>query len=302
MYIKLQERIKCDRLGTHLLSYVAQIIIATINDFYIFTPHENMNFQNTIFVQSLFYYIKLHNAALESRGVEVGGEIIIGYNQGMNHICGYATQLAGASIPEYFRAHIWPKIEDEFERLADVFGYSAVAQLGETIVCHLRLDDVAGRNIHPMWKCVKHYADLMNAGAETPIEEIFDDLGLKHNCQGTMPAEVVEEEIETALKRWEGAAAPQAPKPNVFIVTSPISKPDECLLNKYTILKNEDPALDLYIMCMSRYFIGSRSTYAICAIMWGAEKMVARMPRWGHLTCCGVGTKFCADVRIEEFY
>jgi hypothetical protein len=275
-------------------SYVAQIIIATINDFYIFAPHENMNYQNTIFVQSLFYYIKLHNAALESRSVAVGGEIIIGYNQGMNHICGYATQLAGASIPEYFRAHIWPKIAGEFERLADAAGYTAAAPAGDTIVCHLRLDDVAGRNMHPMWKCVKHYADLMNAGAETPIEEIFDDLGLKHNCQGTIPAEIVEEEIAAALKRCA--------EYKVFIVTSPISKPDECLTNKYTILKNNDAALDLYILCKSRYFIGSRSTYAICAIMWGAEKMVARMPRWGHLTCCGVGTKYCTDARIEEFY
>jgi hypothetical protein len=298
MYIQLRDRIKCDRLGTHLLYYVAQIIVATVNNIYIFLPENRQLFcTDNIFAESLFYYINLHNAALESRGIELGGEIIIEYGNGMNHICGSATQTAGCSIPEYFRAHIWPKIAGEFERLAAAAGYTAAAaaQLGDdSIVCHLRLDDIAGRNIHPMTLCVKHYRELMNAGKETPIENFFDDLGCRHNCQGIMPTEVVEEEIAAALKRWA--------EYKVFIVTSPVSTPDESLANKYTILKHEDPALDLYIMCKSRVFIGSRSTYAICAIMWGEEKMVARMPRWGHLTCCGVGTKYCADARIEEFY
>lgn len=295
MYTLLRHRTTCDRLGTHLLCYVSQIIICMIKEIYIFLPEGNVNHSNSIFAKSLFYFMDLHNKKLMAKHIPMGERTEIGQIHDMNWIMGHVVQLCGKSIPEYFRQHIWPEISDEFYNLARTSNYPHSNFLenirwNENIVCHLRLDDIVGRGDYRMWICVNHYRKLLEEGKETPIKDFFDDYLQRHNCQRELPDNIIEEQIS------RGQIIGSTDK--VTLVMSPKSR----TTLPYSSIANTDESLDLYMMCMSQYFIGSRSTYSICAILWGEEKKWCSFPRWGHLTCTGIGTKFCKLKNLEEFY
>jgi hypothetical protein len=296
MYTELRDRIKCDRLGTHLLCYVAQIIICVKSEIYLFLPQRKLNHDESIFLKSLYYFISNHNSRLRDREIELGESTDVGSTNDMNWIMGRAVQCAQKSIPEFFRETIWPEISAEFFRLAAEMNYPLPAVLKEInwhnkIVCHLRLDDIVGRGDYRMWKCVEHYRQLLESGAETPIEDIFDEDDQRHNCQRELPDVIVEEQL------WRAMSISGKKTEDIVLIMSPNSKTEL----PYKSISNPDESLDLYMMCMSEHFIGSRSTYAICAYLWGCDKW-ATYPRWGHLTCTGVGTNFCALKNLDEFY
>jgi hypothetical protein len=272
------------RLGANILNYISQIVYAHKNNYYIKYDKNFLRFKNSIFIKSLFSYVDNYNLhLLENYDIDryfIDSEELNLQKINIDtvhfvHIISMTTMNISSDIISYFKKHIFPNIEEEFEKLATIMNYTTL-DVSKKIVVHLRLDDVRNVRDYDGSICSNYYADRINNGQSCFHTNLYDGL---YNQQAPLSKEKLMDQITTAQKKY--------PDYKVVLVTNP----GETVDLPFQIIQNDDPNFDLYLLCKSEVLILSRSTFTLASLFFGRQKEVY-IPLWGHAVCLGIYTKY----------
>lgn len=272
------------RLGANILNYISQIVYAHKNNYYIKYDKNFLRFKNSIFIKSLFSYVDNYNLnLLENYDIDryfIDSEELNLQKINIDtvhfvHIISMTTMNISSDIISYFKKHIFPNIEEEFEKLATIMNYTTL-DVSKKILVHLRLDDVRNVRDYDGSICSNYYADRINNGQSCFHTNLYDGL---YNQQAPLSKEKLMDQITTAQKKY--------PDYKVVLVTNP----GETVDLPFQIIQNDDPNFDLYLLCKSEVLILSRSTFTLASLFFGRQKEVY-IPLWGHAVCLGIYTKY----------
>lgn len=272
------------RLGANILNYISQIVYAHKNNYYIKYDKNFLRFKNSIFIKSLFSYVDNYNLnLLENYDIDryfIDSEELNLQKINIDtvhfvHIVSMTTMNISSDIISYFKKHIFPNIEEEFEKLATIMNYTTL-DVSKKILVHLRLDDVRNVRDYDGSICSNYYADRINNGQSCFHSNLYDGL---YNQQAPLSKEKLMDQITTAQKKY--------PDYKVVLVTNP----GETVDLPFQIIQNDDPNFDLYLLCKSEVLILSRSTFTLASLFFGRQKEVY-IPLWGHAVCLGIYTKY----------
>lgn len=300
MYIELLGR--GDRLGANITCFIAQIIYAVHNNIYIyydrkfinsgdnvtFAPY-NQNYNNSIFINTLFDFIDIHNSKLS----------IEDEKENANFFSIYFFELISKTLLNikkdhftYFKEKIYPEIKDIFLNKAKQNGYidNIPFNPNKTILVHLRLDDVKNRPDYDGRICCNHFNNYINNDIITD-DKVNREITSIHpycNFQAPLSKIKIQNEINIALEK--------NPDYEVIIVTSNNENvtefPYKCI--------STDENFDLFLLCNAEVVILSRSTFALSCLYFGIAKEIY-LPMWGHISCFGLTTKY-DNTSINYFY
>ena len=271
MYIVLFDR--DDRLGAHIINYISQIIYAHANNYYIMFINNDSSkyrFANSKFVVCLFNYINEYNKRFSDYDKH---QLCIPNASDYISVTSFVTMAVKSDLISYFRDNIYNEIADNFISLTKE--YSIPFDIDKTILVHLRLDDRAHCNDYDGSFCSNYYKQKINNN-EACCCEFYDSC----NNQAPLNKEKLEYQINKAREKY--------PDYKVILLTSPSS--DTSFLD-YRVIKNADTDYDLFLLCVCKVVILSRSTYSLSSLMFSTKKD-CYMPLWGHFVCCGLDTKY----------
>jgi len=175
---------------------------------------------------------------------------------------------------------------DEFALLKK---YSITYNPRETILVHLRLDDVNfdNRIDYDGSYSFNYYADKINNNNFNYDDETqnYYNVGITentnlYNAQAPLDDYKLNNIINNIKDRY--------PTYQVLIVTSPIGN----VTLPYNIIRSDDPSLDLFYLCNCDFVILSRSTFALSSLYFNRAKEVW-IPTWGYVSSIGLKTKYC---------
>lgn len=292
MYIELLGR--GDRLGANITCFIAQIIYAFHNKLFIkynrnyiesgdnvyFVPY-NQEYNNSIFIKTLFDYIDIHNSNIEFNNTmkkdnmfsihffEIISKILLTIKQ--DHF-------------SYFKEKIYPNIKNIFDNYSKKNGYFDNIPFNpkKTILVHLRLDDRRYATDYDGYICAEYFNNVIN---NDKIADNETDRQVKSfypicNTQAPLSKNKLQNQINIALQK--------NPDFEVIIVTTPNENTSEF---PYRYIQSNDESLDLFYLCNSEVVILSRSTYALSCLYFGIAKDVY-LPIWGHSSCFGLTNKY----------
>ena len=282
-YIIMQNRGGGDRLGAQITWYICQLIYAHYNNYYI--EYNEELYPDSIFMLALKKYIDEHNKN------KTKGELIIFIES--DNWCKLNSQIVikiKSDLINYFKKHLFKirKILDEYALLKK---YSIKFNPKETILIHLRLDDVNfdNRIDYNGSYSLNYYANKVNNSNFDYNDEtqcylnnnITRDHNL-YNCQAPMSDYKIEDIINKIKIKY--------PHKNykVLIVTSPIGNVS---LN-YPIIRSSDPSLDLFYLCNCKIVVLSRSTFALASLYFSNDTEFW-IPTWGYVSSIGLQTNYC---------
>jgi len=294
MFIELLGR--GDRLGANITCFIAQILYAFHNKIYIkynrnhiesgdnvrFIPY-NQNYNNSIFIKSLFDFIDIHNKSLKELHInlqikdnmfsihffEIISKILLSINQ--DHF-------------SYFKENVFPSIKVIFNNYAKDNGYSKKISFDpkKTILVHLRLDDTRHSTDYDGRVCANHFNNFINNNqiATNEIDRQIKSIYPICNFQSPLSSHKIQMQIDDALSK--------NPDFEVILVTSPNENTSDF---PYKCLQSNDESLDLFYLCNSEVVILSRSTFALSCLYFGIATQVY-LPIWGHTSCFGLTNKY----------
>lgn len=283
MHIVLFDR--NDRLGGNLLIYIAQVIFAHKNRYFITFKderRENYKYHNTIFVSLVFKYIDHYNETLHQEGIIDDGTLYRFKDPAdFINIVSIVVQNIESDLISYFQTHIFPHIHSEFETITNNFAEKITFDINKTILVHLRLDDVSNLSDYNGATCSNYYKSKMFKKEKCVMEFYGIEYGDWANCQAPLSKEKITRIINQARAKY--------PDHKVILLTSPNS--DTSFLN-YDVIKNDDPSFDLFLLAKSSVSIFSRSIFALSTLLLNDihNKKQIYIPLWGHFVCCGLDT------------
>jgi len=273
------------RLGGNIINYICQIIFATKHNYYIKYDKNLLRYYDSIFVKLLFEYVDVYNKVFISKfnntefyidSKEIQFERININTADFPHMMSNITRYIKSDMISYFRDNILKYLKNGLDILAKERQYVLPYNPDNTIVVHLRLEDVRNVKDYDGRLCGSYYAERIN---NDQVCYYISDEKRTINQQAPLSYEKINDQIQKALEKHPGF--------NVLIITNPGEKVDL----PYRVIYNTDPSYDLYLLSKSKVLILSRSTFAISALFFGEQRDVY-FPIWGHAVCCGVYTNF----------
>ena len=271
-----------DRLGTHLILYISTILVAIKNNYKIMfiKPKTEYRYYKSMFVTLLFDFIEEYNktnfgdAQNQKKKIHEGKFFfpkIIG--SVLNIKCDFVTAFKECVFTQ--------NVGEKFHELAKIRNYTIPYNAEKTIVVHLRLDD--RKNLFIDEETRKQCS--MN------FKKIIDEDNKNYKFPGYKGQSAIKEDeiktiIERVLKMHEGY--------EVIVITN--GKHDL----PYKTIRNTDESYDLFLLCNSKVFIGSMSTFSFAAIMFGNHEAVY-YPICDHAVCFGLTTKYDKTKNIIIF-
>ena len=288
-----------DRLGGNLLVYIAQVVFAHKNRYFIKFKddcRENYKYHNTIFVSIIFKYIDYYNETLRQDGIIDDGSLYKFKDPAdFINIVSIVVQDIETDLFSYFQQHIYPHISCDLETITKNFQDKITFDINKTILVHLRLDDVSNLSDYNGSTASNYYKSKMFHKEHCFMEFYGIEYGDWANCQAPFSKEKITHIINQAKKKY--------PDHKVILLTSPNS--DTSFLN-YDVIKNDDPSLDLFLLAKSSVSIFSRSIFALSTLFLNdiQNKKQIYTPLWGHFVCCGLDTIYdkIDKSKITYFY
>jgi hypothetical protein len=279
MYVVLFHRY--DRLGANLINYIAQIIYAHHQGYYIKILDNKFNqpkFPNSRYYLILLNYINnVLNVINDTHNCyQLGSddEILYDFNKyDVQLFCGFVTQTIKCDLLTYFHKYIYNDLD--FKDLNDFYN-DITYDFNDSIFCHLRLDDVAHKKDYDGSICSKYYKLLIEN--DKPCSNKFYEYVNNHSPLSN-------DKINTMITDSKITY----PNDKLYMVTSPISNTD---FNHYEIISNDDVDKDLFILCNSKKSILSRSLYALSSLFFSKPKEYCYLPSWGFFVTIGLNTKY----------
>lgn len=286
MYIELFGR--GDRLGANITTFIAQIIYAIHNNLYIkydrtnivsgdnirFVPYDQ-KYNNSIFIESLFDFIDIHN-----KNMVCDNELKI-YTIDFFQMISLVTLNIKMDHIYYFKQHILNKIKDNFLIKSKIKNYDIPFNPQKTILVHLRLDDVRTVSDYDGRICANHFRKNIDKDIIANNNTHYEIANNVHcNFQSPLSIEKINSQINLALQKH--------PDYEVILVTNP---GENTSMLPYKCIQNNDENLDLFLLCNSEVVILSRSTYSLSCLYFGIASEVY-LPVWGHIPCFGLYTKY----------
>ena len=298
MYIQLHNRL--DGLGSHIICYIAQIMYAHKNKYYIRYNIKNKHYiHESLFVKCLFNYIDNYNNSIiddnSLNNIIISDNYLIRNNEKYIHdwcySVGKVTQILESDLLSYFFKNI--NIKYEYDNLVKFYKYNIPFDIKNTILVHLRLNDVYMKPDYDGRYCSNYYKELINKNEKT-----FTKLRLGSsycNRQAPLSNRKIIEQIDKIKIKY--------PKHEIICITDPkSSKPlwEKDIL-PYKYIKNNDMNYDLFLLSQCEIIVLSRSSYALSSLFFGQHKEIY-MPLWGHFVCTGIYTKYDNNQNINYFY
>lgn len=272
-----------DRLGTHLILYISTILVAIKNNYKIMfiKPKTEYRYYKSIFVTLLFDFIEEYNKTNFGDAQEGKKTITYQGNYYFPKIIRSVLNIKCDFVTAFKECVFTQKFGEKFQELAKIRNYTIPYNSEKTIVVHLRLDDRKNRFIDEETR--KQYS--MN------FKNIIDagDTNYKfpgYKGQSAIKEDEIQKTIERALKMHEGCEV-------IIITNGKHNLP-------YKTITNADESYDLFLLCNSKVFIGSMSTFSFAAIMFGNHEAVY-YPIWDHAVCFGLTTKYDKTENIMIF-
>jgi hypothetical protein len=164
MYVVLFHR--HDRLGANLICYIAQIIYAHKNGYYIKILDNKFNqpkYPESKYYIILLNYIKnvlnIKNDTTHCYNLGLDDEILYDFNKyDVQLFCGVVTQCIKCDLISYFHKNIFRDLD--FKDLNEYFD-DINYDFDNSIFCHLRLDDVAHKTDYDGAICSRYYKLLI---------------------------------------------------------------------------------------------------------------------------------------------
>jgi hypothetical protein len=215
MYIELFGR--GDRLGANITSFIAQINYAVNNNLFIlynkinikdgddvnYVPY-NQQYNNSIFILSLFYFIDVHNNNLLKKGFSYG-EL---YNVFTIHWFEMMSKvLININMDYYtfFKINIYPTIYEFYLNYSIKNGYINLVPFNKdkTILVHLRLGDCKHSPDYEGKYCADYFKDKIN-NKEIANNNTHYEIKQKYphnNFQAPLSSDKINNQIDKILHR-----------------------------------------------------------------------------------------------------
>lgn len=277
-----------DRLGGNIGDIISQILYSINNNIYVKYHRThlrvynsyNQSYNYTIFLQTLFDIVDLHNSKLTLEDFTQKIDLAA-----PTHYTVWSKTLLDLKVDffTYFKENVYSnEFRNKFMEYGKSMNYEIPFDPKKTILVHLRLEDVKGRPDYDGSFCANHFKTHIENGFIPDIEfdTNFRNEYPHHNSQSPLPPERIKKIIDEVLKN----------KPNheVIIVTNPGEYVPEL---PYRYITNNDPCYDLFLLSNCETLILSRSNFALSSLFFGISKDVY-VPLWGQMTCLGFYTKY----------
>lgn len=282
MYIYLFDR--GDRLGSNLISLIAQVCYAHKYNCYIKYQNNDKNshkYKDSIFYMTIFDFIDNFNIKLkhDSPDIEfsehVNIEFAIQEGHELQRLTSWVTHTIKSDLITYFRDNIYN--HENFMRIASEKNYTIPFDPNTTVLVHLRLDDTVHLPDYDGTVCSRHYQELMNSNRLCSF-----GIHWPFNRQAPLSKEKVENILSYNIR-------PKYPEYQTIILTSPISNTANY---PYTAIKSDDASYDMFLLSMTNVVLLSRSNFSIASLAFGPKKDDVNIPSWGHMISDGLNTKY----------
>jgi len=284
-----------DRFGSVFLSFLSQIAFAHYNKLYIdygaiqFDNEHQKDYEHSIFILAMKRYIDVYNADKIKNGVF---ENTICDNEFYNDdLCGLFSKTVIAIKSDaisYFRKHIQKTMYSHLNELAYLKNYSVPFDPENTILIHLRLEDVAARMDYDGRVCANLYAEHLN----NDMWHQYEDFHGVYNRQAPIKISKIEHIVNTIKEKKKMLENKEY---EVLVITSPTP----ALRIPYRSIQSDDLNYDLFLLTQCDTLILSRSMFSISSAFLGRAKEVY-IPIWGHVASMGLTSKY--DQNENHFY
>jgi len=277
-----------DRLGGNIGDIISQILFSVKNNIYIRYNRNhlrvynsyNQSYNNTIFLQTLFDIIDLHNSHLTSEDFTQNVDL-----SAPTHYTVWVKTLLDIETDffTYFKKNLYiNNFREKFMKYGKLKNYDIPFDPEKTILVHLRLEDVKGRPDYDGSVCANHFKNHIENGfiPDIDFDMSFRNTHPTYNNQAPLSPYKLKKIIEDILK--------YKPNHEVIIVTNPGEYIPEL---PYRYISNDDPCYDLFLLCNSETLVLSRSNFGLSSLFFGIGNDV-HIPLWGQMTCFGLYTKY----------
>ena len=268
-----------DRLGCNLVCYIAQIIYAHYHGYYIKIIDNELNYpkypESKFYIMLLDYIVNTLNPYNKSIASPNDDEILYNFNKyDVQMFCGFVTQEIECDLISYFHKHIYNDLDfnilyDSFDSILSTYNFNQ-------IYCHLRLDDVAHKTDFDGSICSRYYK-LLIENDKLCHNKFYEYV----NNHSPLSKEKINIMLDDAKYNY--------PNMEIFMITSPIS---DTGFKQYPTISHDNVDIDLFILCMAKKSILSRSMFALCSLFFSEPKEYCYLPYWGFFFTCGLNTKY----------
>ena len=262
-----------DRLGGHLLQYIAIIIYAVYNNRPIY--YDFLKYTESPFVQLLIDFVDNYNTRFHKQK-KTENPKILGYLLGFTmkrksnfvyteDLCFMCTQVVysiKSDLMSYFKRFINLKIDQPTRKIIGI---------------HLRLQDVADQADYDGGVCGSYYRNIINES--DIVSGIVQKWKTLYNLQRPLSKWKLERVIDQAKSKY--------PNHEIVIITSP----GEQIPFDYPVVSHDNPDDDLKFLCSCDVLVLSRSTFSLAAAFMGCAREIW-CPVWGHFVCTGLDTVY----------
>jgi hypothetical protein len=200
------------------------------------------------------------------------------YGHGGTDLC-----YGGGAVVQELRSDFVSYFKEYFNEMVKAFftaDYKIPFDVENSIVIHLRLDDMHTQSDYDGKVCSGHFINLIDNSENCFFTNGPDDI---YNKQNPLSAEKIKKQLDILLEEF--------PKSKVVIIASPLTQIPEMNFNYDQVIQTDDFNYDLFLLSKSKKIILSRSNFALLSLFFGEHTHV-HMPLWGHFACAGFGTKY----------
>ena len=279
-YIKITNRGLGDRLGAQLTHYICQIIYAHFNNYYI--EYNEERYPSSIFTIALKKFVDNYN-----KDKKKGTLVEFVFTDDWCKLNSFVVLYIKMDLISYVKKNLY-EISIYLDECATIKKYITPFDVNNTIVVHLRLDDVDFTNRidydgYISFDYIKNKINVGNLNYNDEIDyyssqNVSSNFNL-YNCQAPLSDYKIESILQDLKKKYENY--------KIIIVTSPYGN----VTLPYDIIRSEDPSVDLFYLTRAKIVILSRSTFALSSLYLTNAKEVY-VPKWGYLSSLGLESKY----------
>jgi hypothetical protein len=302
-YIELLGR--PDRLGANITTFISQIVFAHKNKFRVKFDKNliygdeiwlklnfgsvNQKIINSIFIESIFDYLDEYNTNLTIDNLKVDF-----FSWDYFEIMSKSVLIIESDLITYFKENLYENIYKFYILRVKSRNYTLPFNPDDTVLIHLRLDDVGHVSDYDGRICAGYFREHINSNQIATIN-LDNFVKSKHGSNFNSQSQTHFSKIENCLSE---IYSDNSNYKNAVIITSP----NEELRNiPYPVISNFDESYDLFLLSSAKKIILSKSTFALSSLFFG-DFEDCYVPLWGHVPCFGIYTKFDENKNIKFFY
>lgn len=295
MYIELFGR--GDRLGSNIVCFISQILYAINKNYFIIydknfinhcnddsTPY-NQDYNNSIFIRTLFYFIDCHNDFLKKSGFLFGEKLDIATIRYFEMTSKVLLTVKNDYFT-LFKNNIFPKISQFYcnEAISKKYINNFPFNPSKTILVHLRLGDCANNPDYDGEICASYFRNVIDNDiiATDNTHNEIRNIHPYSNSQSPLSKAKLDFQINKLKQQY--------PTHEVVIITEP--NKNNYFEYPYRYIRNNDENYDLYLLSNCEVVILSRSNFSLSSLFFNNILKEAHIPLWGHIPCIGLFTKY----------